>query len=99
MRPHRGPVNVKLRPVDLIIEIHVLTEFSKDAMERAILGPGAKSVIDGLPVAITLGQVAPRGAGAEDPEDGVDDGTGVVVEASSTGPDCFYQTWPSGLKG
>ena len=40
----------------------------------AVLGPAIEPLVDGLPGPISRpGQVAPRGAGAEDPEDAVDD--------------------------
>src|SRR5947209_13575303 len=45
----------------------------EDRVEGAVVVPGVEEVPDGRPGAKFLGQVAPGGAGAEDPEDAVED--------------------------
>jgi len=46
---------------------------------RAALG---EAVVDGLPLAVAFGQVAPGGAGVEPPEDAIEDGTVVLPLAA-----------------
>src|SRR4029079_9594741 len=45
----------------------------EDRLERAVVVPGVEEVPGGGPGAELLGEVAPGGAGAEDPEDAVED--------------------------
>lgn len=83
MRPHGGPVHVKLRPVDFAIEIQVLPEFSEDTLQRALLGPAAKPVIDGLPVAVATRKIAPGRSGSQNPKDAVDHRPVIFIRSSS----------------
>jgi len=55
---------------------------ANDGLQRSILGPPAEAVVDRLPVAVPLGQVAPGSAGTEDPEDAVED-LPVVLERTA----------------
>src|SRR5207302_10554528 len=45
----------------------------EDLGPGAVLAPAVEAVVDGLPGAVPLRKVAPRGAGVEMPKDAVDD--------------------------
>jgi len=83
MGPHGGPINIELRPVDLALSVQVLSEFAEDVFQRAVVGPGAKSIVDGLPVAIAAGKVAPERPRPQDPKDAVDHRSVIFIGASS----------------
>jgi len=59
-----GPVD----PADrVVVNLHV----GEDAVEGTAGGPPAVALIDGLPVAVPVGQVPLRGAGGKLPQDPV----------------------------
>ena len=60
----------------------VLGEFREDPSPHAPSRPSREARMDGLPLGIVLGQIAPRGAGLENPADRVDDLP--VVDARAT---------------
>jgi len=70
--------------IDLTSVIEFVQERGDDPDPSAVRPPAVEALVDRLPRAIALREVAPRGAGMEDPQDAVDDGTGIAEGA--TGP-------------
>jgi hypothetical protein len=48
-------------------------ELGEDALPRSLLGPPGEAVVHGLPATEPLGQISPRDAGPDAPDDGVDE--------------------------
>lgn len=69
---NRRAVYVELSPVDLVFEIEFLLELIDNPIERAVLNPRPKTVVDGLPFAVPVERISRRSAGAQDPEQTVD---------------------------
>jgi len=81
---------MELLPIDASFGVELPLQLANDGFERPIFRPSAEAVIDGLPVAIAqivtdLRQVAPRGAGAQNPEDAVEHLPVVLVRAAAYG--------------
>ena len=60
-------------PVKTAVSISLLLECFKDALPYTGSGPSSKAAVDCAPRPEPLGDVSPRRAGAEDPEDGAED--------------------------
>src|SRR5690242_7812609 len=82
--PDDGGIDTPEVVIDLTSVIEFVQERGDDPDPGAIRPPAVEALIDRLPGAIALRQVAPRGAGMEDPQDAVDDGTGITE--GTTGP-------------
>src|SRR5436305_11397865 len=63
--------------------IEVVQEFGQERGPGAVLAPFVEAVVDGLPGTIAFGDVAPRGARVQDPEDAVE---GAVVGQPRVSP-------------
>src|SRR5438067_894576 len=59
-------------PVDLAVAHPAGLEVAEDAVPQALAGPVAEAVVDGLPGAEAVGQVAPAAAVGQRPEDAVE---------------------------
>ena len=61
---------------EVVVEAAALVELQvqpvQDAVDHALAPPAAEAVVDALPLPIAPGQLAPLGAGVEDPEDAVE---------------------------
>src|SRR3954465_14942320 len=66
VRPDDGAVE------DYPLQVGVL-ERLEDTLPDPLLAPAVAPLLDRVPLAEPLGQVAPRGPGLADPEDGVDE--------------------------
>src|SRR3954451_278505 len=64
--------------VDLATVVELVQERGGDAAPGAVLTPPIEGREDRLPGAVAVGEIAPRGAGMEDPEDAINDRTGIV---------------------
>lgn len=87
-RLNDGAVHIELLPIDASFGVEFPLQMANDGFERPIFRPSAEAVIDGLPVAIAqivtdLMLVAPRGAGAQNPEDAVEHLPVVLVRAAA----------------
>ena len=56
-----------------ILVVVVAGQKPENPLENAALGPSVEALIDDLPVAKALGQIAPRDAGAKPEENGFDE--------------------------
>jgi hypothetical protein len=63
MSPHNGAVD------DQVFQVRVIGEVMMHSFPDAFLAPAGKPLVDGVPVAIGLGQQSPGGAAAGHPED------------------------------
>lgn len=52
--------------------VEVVEEFGHEGSPGAILPPAVEAVVDGLPRAVAFGDIAPRCAGVQDPEDAME---------------------------
>jgi hypothetical protein len=69
---HDGAVDAEQIPVDTSVGLGAGLEVSEDAVPQAVLAPGVEARVDGFPGSEKLRQVAPGGAGVQNPEDAVD---------------------------
>src|SRR3954469_10978122 len=72
VRPDDGAVDAEQLPVDLVTAHLAGLESAQDLVPQAGAAPLIEAVVDGLPGAELLGEVAPAAAVGEDPEDAVD---------------------------
>ena len=70
-------------PVQVRCGIGLLLDRGKEARPDTCLAPAVEAAGDGGPAAIPLGQVTPGGAGAEEPQDAVEDASVVSGWAAS----------------
>lgn len=70
MGAHRGGIEAD-GPVDPADRVVVNLHVGEDAVEGTVGGPPPVALIDGLPVAVPLRQVPPRGTGGQLPQDPV----------------------------
>jgi hypothetical protein len=61
--------------VDQALVVQFVQQRGDDADPSAVAAPGVEAGEDGRPRPVTLGQVPPRGAGVQDPEDADDERT------------------------
>src|SRR5262249_22121489 len=96
---HDGAVDAEQVPVDLASRLGAGLEVVEDAVPGAALAPAVEAGVDGLPRAEELGQVAPGGAGVQDPEDAVDHEAVVLGRPSGplTGREQGAQDLPLGI--
>src|SRR5262245_10253617 len=59
-------------PVDPAVGLALGLQVLQELLPQAVAGPLAEAVVDGRPRAEALGEVAPGGAGGQDPEDAVE---------------------------
>ena len=74
----RVPVDLHARGVqrghpDLDGDDPLLLQGGEQALDRAVPGPAVEPLVDGDPLAVTGGQIPPRGAGAAHPQQRVDE--------------------------
>lgn len=67
-----GTVNAPQLPVDVSIVIELHLQRFEDVGKDAALAPLAEVVVHRLPGTISIRQITPGGAGAENPEDAVE---------------------------
>ena len=84
MGTHDGAVDAEQIPVDTSVGLGAGLEVIEDAVPQAALAPAIEARVDGFPGSEKLRQVAPGGAGVEDPEDAVDHEA--VVLGRTAGP-------------
>ena len=73
VRTDNGAIHIVDLPVQLRCGVSLLLDRGQEASPDACLTPAVEAASDGLPGAIPFGQVAPGSAGADDPEDAVED--------------------------
>jgi hypothetical protein len=73
VRTDDGAIHIVDSPVQVLCGVGLLLDRGKEASPDACLAPAVEAAGDGLPGAIPFGQVAPGSAGADDPEDAVED--------------------------
>src|SRR5438552_10834525 len=73
MGAHNTAIDTGLVPIQAAGGIFAGLHLLQEARPQAGAAPVDETVITGLPRAIALGQVPPRGAGAQHPEDAVED--------------------------
>jgi hypothetical protein len=76
---HHGAVHRKYLPLDLALGIRLCLERLQDPFPDPGTTPAHQAVVTGLPGAIPVGEIPPRGAGAQAPEDPIDHLTMVFV--------------------
>jgi hypothetical protein len=66
-----------------VFHIRVVGEVMMHSFPDALLAPAGKLFVDGVPIAVVLGQQSPRGTAAGHPEDGFDEAStlGLVTSA------------------
>src|SRR3954471_16619699 len=72
-----GAVDTPEVVVDLPLVVRLVQQRGDDPDPGAVLPPSVEGLEDRLPGAVAFREVTPRGAGMKDPEDSVDDGTGI----------------------
>jgi hypothetical protein len=73
VRPDDGAIDIVDIPVELPCGVGALLDRGKEASPEACLAPAVEATGDGGPAAIPLGEVTPRGPGADDPQNAVQD--------------------------
>ena len=73
VRPDDGAIHVMDVPVELAGVVRLLLDGGKEACPEPRLPPAIKTAGNGAPRAIPLRQITPGGAGAEEPQDTVED--------------------------
>jgi hypothetical protein len=81
--PDGTAVDAPQVPVDAALRVQAHLEGLQEEVESARFAEGVEAVVDGLPLAVAFGQVAPGGAGVQSPEDAVEDGAVVLPLAAS----------------
>lgn len=66
----------------MAVGVELEPERTEDAVERAVVTVRAEAAVDGLPGAVALRHIAPRGPGAELPKDAVERVSGVAAGAA-----------------
>jgi hypothetical protein len=85
VRPNDGAVHEVQGPVQPPIHVRLPLQGGEDPIPDSSPLPTAEAAGDGPPGAVPRGQIAPRRAGAQDPEDAIDHRAVVVGGASSAG--------------
>lgn len=83
MRPDDGAIDKVEAPVEVPARIRLLLHGGKQAVPEAGFAPPIKTARDRLPGAIALGQITPRDAGSQEPEDAIEHAA--VVPGGTTG--------------
>lgn len=83
--PHDRGVDVMDFPIESPLVISPLLHLPEELMPTSAVAPPVETAVDGLPVAVTFGQIAPGGSGTQHPEDAVDDRTVVCIRPSGPG--------------
>src|SRR3954452_4699275 len=97
-RPRRrsaGPNDGAIDTPEVVVNLPSVVQFSQqrgdDAGPGAVLAPTVEAREDRLPGAIAFREIAPRGAGMEDPEDAIDDWTGIIERVAR--PTAMSPVW------
>jgi hypothetical protein len=69
VRPHNGGID------DQVFEVRIFTQLGEKSLPDALFGPPPETSEHAVPVAKLFGQVAPRRAGTDQPQDGIDEQT------------------------
>ena len=88
VRPDRRPVHEVQRPVQPPAASASAWRAASTRSQTPARRQRRKRLVHRLPGAVPLGQVAPRGAGAQRPQDGVDDRAVVLGGAARSGGFC-----------
>src|SRR5207302_2963757 len=73
VRPDHGAIDIVDSPGELLRGVSALLNRRKEASPNASLAPAVEAAGEGVPAAISLGQVAPGGACADNPQDAIQD--------------------------
>src|SRR4051794_13045390 len=87
--PDDGAIDTPEVVVDLPAVVQFIQQRGDDTSPGAVPAPTVEARVDRLPGAIAFREIAPRGAGMEDPEDAMDDRTGIierVARSTAMGP-------------
>ncbi len=71
--PHDGAIEGPLVPIDGALRIQFSLERLENALPGAVAAPSGIAVVDRFPVAVAFGDIRPRGATMQPPEDAVED--------------------------
>ncbi len=85
VRSNYGAVHKVDRPVEPAVYVRPPVQGGEDLLPDVGLLPVAKPAVDGAPQTESLGQVAPRGAGAQDPENAFEHGPVVLGGPAGAG--------------
>jgi hypothetical protein len=85
VRSDDSAIDIVESPVELPCGIGALLDRGKEASPEARLAPAIKPAGDGAPGAVPLRQVTPGGAGTQEPEDTVEDASGIGSRAAGFG--------------
>jgi hypothetical protein len=91
VRPDNRAVHVVDVPIDLTGGIGLRLDLGKDAVPEAGLTPTVEAAGDGGPGTVALGQVPPRGASAQNPQNAVDDLA--MISRRTASPGFLWQKW------
>lgn len=94
MRPYSRAIDNVESPVKLPRSITLLLDSGKKSLPDARLAPAVEAASDRPPGAVALRQVTPGGAGAEEPQDAVEDAA--MVDRSTSG--MRFLGWKQRLK-
>jgi hypothetical protein len=94
MRADDGAIDQVDRPIKAARGLGLLLHSRQEVLEETRTPPAVKTAGHGAPRPIPLRQIPPGSAGAEDPEDAVEDGT-VVMGGS---PNTWLLGWEQGLE-
>src|SRR5437016_2209167 len=72
--PNDGAIDTPQVVIDEALVVQLVQQRGDKTNPGAVLAPCVEAVEDGLPRPVTFGEVTPRGAGMQDPQDSVDDG-------------------------
>src|SRR3954449_3184558 len=89
--PDDGAIDTPEVVVDLPSVVQSIQQRGDDAGPGAVLAPTVEAREDRLPGAIAFREIAPRGAGMEDPEDAIDDRTGIIERVAR--PTAMRPVW------
>ena len=67
---------------DQMFEIRIVAQLGEKSLPDALLGPSSETSEHAVPLAELFGQVAPRRAGTDQPQDGIDEQTIVCAVAT-----------------
>jgi hypothetical protein len=81
-RPHEGAIHKALRKIEPAATLEVLGQRTKDPVEHSLLVPALEATVAGLVGWVVLRQVAPGGAGTQDPQDAIEHVPGIPPRTS-----------------
>ena len=95
MRTDVRAIDIEYAPVDAAVLVERDVQPRKDPIEQTFARPSSVAPVNGLPLAVALGHVAPLRASVEDPEHPVEDGAMVgPLAAASLGRQYWLDAIP-----